>query len=132
MSVEAKWINDEKTILEFSYLKGWTWDDYFSALDISHEMVTAQSHTVYALSNFNQTTFPAKYKNALTKWQVAEGRQVPASNLAVVVSFGLTPFAKYLSRLYLKFARTPIRFVIVDNREAALQEIHKIMEKENL
>ena len=132
MSVEAKWINDEKTILEFSYYKGWTWDDYFSALGISHEMVTAQSHTVYALSNFNQTTFPAIRKNALTQWQVAEGRYVPASNLAVVVSFGLTPFAKHLSRLYLRFKRRPVRFIIVDNREAALQEIHKIMEEENL
>jgi|GEM_PF-820047 hypothetical protein len=128
MGCQTYWVNDEKSILEIVYSAGWTWDDYFSAIDAAYLMITSQSHVVYAISNLNRTKFPPMKTSVLTQWNIAASRYSIPENLGLTVICGQTGFAAFLTNTFVRLSTTKMRFASVDNREMALREIDKIRE----
>ena len=52
MGVEVVWENEEKTVLRFIYLKGWTWDDVYTGGKQAREMMDSVSHPVVSIIDY--------------------------------------------------------------------------------
>jgi hypothetical protein len=54
MGVEVVWENEEKTVLRFIYLKGWTWDDVYTGGKQAREMMDSASSPVVQIIDFTK------------------------------------------------------------------------------
>jgi hypothetical protein len=101
MSIIVQWDNDEKTIVRQEYQGVWTWDDYFTALHESDELVASVEHCVDVIVNMRPGILP-KNGAAMSNARSAMRSGPPNRGLVVIVT---NPFIRALLNVFLKIDR---------------------------
>ncbi len=53
MNITVEWANLEHTLLIYTFMEEWGWDDYYTATDQGRAMISAQSHPVDVIFDFS-------------------------------------------------------------------------------
>lgn len=69
MTVSVEWADGAKRALRFRYMDGWTWDEYYNALNQSESMMAQVPHPVSVIDDFGASGgFPESSTNQLAQY----------------------------------------------------------------
>ena len=99
MNIQVSWDNEDQTILRYDYRPGWTWEDFYEADKISHEMIANSVVTVHIIANFADGALPPM--GALGRFKSAQ-ENLPEGSVVVVVGGGMfiNTLVSTFSRIY--------------------------------
>ncbi len=129
MTVELSWLDEEETILVFSFRSGYTWNDLATAMEKGQALMSEKPWRVdWIYSGDNNQTIPRGNPWAMLR---AANQKIPANTgLLYVVNPGL--FTRLMERIGQTAIPQSIRLMrTVDTLEEALQHIYESRIEEN-
>ncbi len=85
MGIQTLWDDDEKTIVRYEYSPGWTWDDFFIAVEQGKKLTLSVPHRVDYIANFNGTSSP-QGGSAMGNTKIAIRNRAPNGHMIVTVN----------------------------------------------
>ena len=118
MPITVDWFNDEQTVLCFTYIGAWGWEEFYGSIQQSHKLMAHVNHTVHILIDVQDSQlFPTNMLSHLHQL-----RSIAHPNTGDVVVVGANSFLRTLSELYVRgFGHVGRRFKLVKTLKEAEQ-----------
>ena len=119
MGVQIKWVDEAKTVLEYSFDDPWGWEDYYVAIKIAQQLTEGVSHKITTIIDLsNSKGLPPGAMTHLRR----VGRENPNQGMVILVGMNLfiRTFSNMLMRFYPKAAE---KARLVATREEAYKLI---------
>jgi hypothetical protein len=114
MSVDANWLDDEKTVIVVAYGETWTWDENMAALRKTFEMMESVDHRVHTI--LDHTHVVRAPRQSIVK--IPEMASLPqSSNQGLTIIVGAAGIWHNVAEIFAKLIRMELHYV--DTREEA-------------
>lgn len=123
MPIQAKWNNDEKTVLRYDFEGRWTWDEYFGVMAQITNMMKSVDHRVDAIANMKPGIMPTS-GSAMSSARSALRKLPPNCGVVVVVT---NSFISAMLALFKQFDRDLGKLL---RGATSVEEAHRIIEQE--
>jgi hypothetical protein len=114
MSVDANWLDDEKSAIVVAYGETWTWNENLAALRKTFEMMESVDHTVHTI--LDHTHVVKAPRQSIVK--IPEMASLPQSqNQGLTIIVGAAGIWHNVAEIFAKVFRMELHYV--DTREEA-------------
>ena len=124
MSIEAAWINEDKTAILMTFDGKWTWDDAYDIMSTVQTMAETVDHTVHLISDLRKSG-PLPTGMSITHTRNVMRLQPPNAGLVIIITH--TAFFRTLAETFNKVFSGGIgsRIHIVADMEAAMNLVEQ-------
>lgn len=120
MTIRVSWLDDSRTVILREFEGKWTWDEFYRSQSEASAMLASVEHRVHQIFDFSQAqSLPP---NTLTHLRNA-GRNMPANRGKSVVVTQNVFYQQMYRILNMVFPAVTRRVVLVETREAALEQV---------
>jgi len=94
MPITVDWADPEHSILIYSFVSNWTWDDYDRANLVTHDLIVSVSHEVALICDFSASTgIPPRVLSHIGR----SLRQKRPANLNQIIAVGVNGLLRNLA-----------------------------------
>ena len=133
MTINARWFNDEQTIVILEISGRWTWDELYVAYEQVLSMMSSKTGNIHAIMNRAQDEYRSYAPPNAIVHSVSLIRKLPKNfGLGVIVdsgSQGLRALYDAIARIYPPFGR---KLAIVTTLDEAITRIARYDERESI
>ena len=122
MPVTVSWYDEDQTVVWFSFVNSWKWEDYRNAVGLATALASTQPHQVNYIADFRQSGIIPRGALQEVKRQIPAHAANWGCTVIIQNSTYLRLIAGTFQRLYPGMAQN---FAMVDSVEDALTEIER-------
>ncbi|NDJ61905.1 MAG: hypothetical protein GYB67_12315 [Chloroflexi bacterium] len=109
MPVDMEWLDDDKTMLCFTFYDPWTLHEFFEVQQVALEAVSALDHKVHGIFDFHNSTAPP---NHVISGFIGAGRRFYwGPNEGLTIAIGTNRFLQAIANIVAKYVPSSVHVV---------------------